>query len=66
MREQTTQVFKQMFISDLSSLEIQSHCLSLQCGNDPKFLDENCEKYLTPLCRYSMNPVQGKFKLHIF
>lgn len=57
----------QVFISDLSRLNIDKHCLSLQCAqNDPKFLPISCEERLNPICRNQMNLVQGKFKLNVF
>lgn len=56
-----------MFISDLSRLENQRQCLSLQCGrDDPKFIYKPCEDYLIALCRYPMNPAQGKLLVGYF
>ena len=52
----------QMYISDLSPLEIRSHCLSLQCGDDPKFIDAPCANSFNPICLYTLNSVEGKFK----
>lgn len=63
MRERTTRVIHQICISDFSLLGFNSHCLSLQCGEDPRFLDNPCNGYLPSICRYSMNPAQGNFKL---
>ena len=63
MRVPTTRVIHQMCISDLSHLENERHCLSLQCTrNDQIFLYESCGIYLTPICRFTMNYVPGKFK----
>lgn len=51
-----------MYISDLSPLEIRSQCLSLQCGNDPRFGDVPCANSLNPICLYTVNSVESKFK----
>lgn len=67
MRERTTRVNHQIFISDLSLLKIEKHCLSLQCAKeDPQFLHKSCEEPFNPICRYSNNLAQGKFKHYVF
>lgn len=63
MRVPTTRVIHQLYISDMLHLENERHCLSLQCVRvDQRFFYESCEDVLTPLCRYKMNFVPGKFK----
>ena len=61
-KKSTRERINHIYISDLSLLEIRSHCLSLQCGNDPRFIDTPCVKSLIPICLYTLNSVEGKFK----
>lgn len=38
-----------VFYTDLKDLNIQSHCLSLQC-QDPRFINIYCNEFLHPIC----------------
>lgn len=42
-------VFATLF-TDTSILDIESHCLSLQCGTDSKLVNNDCELYLPVIC----------------
>lgn len=39
-----------IFSTDTSILDIESHCLSLQCGTDSKLVNNDCELYLPVIC----------------
>lgn len=37
-------------ITDTTNVNVDSKCLSLQCGADSKFLDKACKSPLIPIC----------------
>ncbi|XP_065937675.1 uncharacterized protein [Magallana gigas] len=39
-----------VFYTDSTDLKIPSHRLSLQCQNDPRFVNTSCNQFLPPLC----------------
>nr|XP_022297013.1 uncharacterized protein LOC111106578 isoform X2 [Crassostrea virginica] len=51
-----------VFITDLSTLEMKSDCLSLQCGPNPNINDFLCHYYLHPMCSLTnMSNLHGSF-----
>lgn len=41
-----------VFLTDTTNLNVNSRCLSIQCGVDPKFTDLPCRTYLPLSCTY--------------
>lgn len=48
-----------VFYTDSTDLKIPSHCLSLQCQNDPRFVNTYCNQFLPPLC--NIKPSDNRF-----